>query len=377
MLRGEIQNLISLKQEGPYWDFKREWYSSDSDLLHDLICMANNLENRDAYIVIGVDEEIDFVVRDIKNDQNRKNTQKIVDFLKDKKFAGGIRPTVYVEPIHFGKDSIDVIVVRNSFNTPYCLIESFQGVYANNIYTRIMDTNTPKNRTADIHHIEYLWKKRFKLISTPLERVELYLNKPEDWVDSPTNGDEIKKYHKHFPEFTIEYDLEDDRTGYEYYLFNQTDNSPHWNEISIHYHQTMLFSCGGISLDGGRYFTSVPETDGISLEPFHHWDVSFKYFIKNSLRYIIHQFYYKPDGDEATTSHERFLECVLVFESEEEKEDFKNYIASIWQKKDCYSNDIWLPFFEDIKGYNMEVLREEYLNVQILQKMLIEFRGSN
>ena len=150
-----------------------------------------------------------------------------------------------------------------------------------------MDTNTPKNRTADIHHIEYLWKKRFKLISTPLERVELYLNKPEDWVDSPTNGGAIKKYHKHFPEFTIEYDLEDDRVGYEYYLFNQTDTRPHWNEIRIHYHQTMLFSCGGISLDGGRYFTSVPETDGISLGPFHHWDVSFKYFIKNSLKRIL------------------------------------------------------------------------------------------
>ena len=59
MNKSEIQDLISLKQEGAYWDFKREWYSQNKkdDLLHDIICMSNNLSNRDAYIIIGVDEE--------------------------------------------------------------------------------------------------------------------------------------------------------------------------------------------------------------------------------------------------------------------------------------------------------------------------------
>ena len=39
MNKNEIENLISLKQEGSYWDFKREWYSKDkkADLLHDII----------------------------------------------------------------------------------------------------------------------------------------------------------------------------------------------------------------------------------------------------------------------------------------------------------------------------------------------------
>ena len=41
----EIEELIMMHQEGPYWDFKREWYddSKDGDLLIDIICMANNL----------------------------------------------------------------------------------------------------------------------------------------------------------------------------------------------------------------------------------------------------------------------------------------------------------------------------------------------
>lgn len=57
----KIQQLISLKQEGQYWDFKKEWYPKDKkmNLLHDIICMANNLANQDAYIIIGIDEEND------------------------------------------------------------------------------------------------------------------------------------------------------------------------------------------------------------------------------------------------------------------------------------------------------------------------------
>ncbi|WMM26119.1 hypothetical protein RBU61_05445 [Tissierella sp. MB52-C2] len=45
--------------------------------------------------------------------------------------------------------------------------------------------------------------------------------------------------------------------AYQYYLFNQTDIRPHWREIRIFYHQTLLSKLEGISLDGGRYFTSI------------------------------------------------------------------------------------------------------------------------
>ena len=95
----EILKLIFLRQEGGYWDFKKQWYENNGDLLHDIICMANNLHNRDAYIIIGVDEEMDCSIVNTQNDPNRRNTQNIVDFLKDKKFAGGIRPIVHVEQI--------------------------------------------------------------------------------------------------------------------------------------------------------------------------------------------------------------------------------------------------------------------------------------
>jgi hypothetical protein len=39
----EIRKLISLGTEGDYWDFKAEWHGNNSDLLHDIICMANKV----------------------------------------------------------------------------------------------------------------------------------------------------------------------------------------------------------------------------------------------------------------------------------------------------------------------------------------------
>lgn len=40
MLEKEIKHLIELKQEGAYWDFKREWYSTEDKkngaMLHDV-----------------------------------------------------------------------------------------------------------------------------------------------------------------------------------------------------------------------------------------------------------------------------------------------------------------------------------------------------
>lgn len=376
MLKQLIQELISLRQEGSYWDFKREWYTNEkkTDLLHDIICMANNLDNKDAYIVIGIDEENNYEVKSVRNDENRKNTQMIVDFLREKKFAGGIRPIVSVEVIDINNVEIDVIVVKNTYNTPYYLNEKYQGVFANNIYTRIMDTNTPKEKSADIHHIEYLWKKRFRLISTPLERVKYYLEKSDEWIYSSSDVSS-KKYYKYFPEFTIEHEYEDYSNGYEFYLFNQTDSNPSWYKINLYYHQTLLFSLGGAALDGGRYFTSTPFRDGISFTKNRSWDVSFKYFIKDSLEYTIHKFYFNPDGDEASSSHRRFMECMLVFDSEDEKEAFKRYVLSVWKEHPMHSQDIWTPYIPEIKGLRTEVFKEQYRDVQILKRIFGEFKA--
>ena len=116
-LDAEIKKLILLRQEGEYWDFKKEWHINKADLLHDIICMANNPSLHDGFIVIGINEETDFSVCDVVNDPNRRKTQDMVTFLRDKKFAGGIRPTVYVQSLSIAQKTIDVIMVQNEQNT--------------------------------------------------------------------------------------------------------------------------------------------------------------------------------------------------------------------------------------------------------------------
>lgn len=373
----EIQSLIAMNQEGLYWDFKKEWYGKEKevDQLVDIICMANNLSNRDAYIIIGIDEEKNYEVCSVENDPNRRNTQMITDFLRGKKFAGDVRPTVTVESLRISKGIIDVIVVHNRWDTPYYLKESFKNqLRANNIYVRLQDSNTPRDQSADVNHVEYLWKKRFGLLSSPMERIHLYLRNSEDWENSQSVED--KKYYKYAPEYTIEhtYEPDDRRDGYEYYLFAQTDSRPHWCDIKISYHQTVLEEIGGVILDGGRYFTASPSTDGVSITRPHNWDISYKYMVKGNINYLIHEFYYVDDGDEARQAHDKFENCILIFDSEEEHLEFNKYIQQNWHRKENYSDGIWMPYFEEIDGYVMEAFKEEYRDVQILKIMLNIYR---
>lgn len=378
MNKREIEDLILLKQEGSYWDFKREWYSQDkkADLLHDIICMANNLSNRDAYIIIGVDEENDYSFSSVKFDPNRRNTQQLVDFMRDKHFAGGIRPIVSVENICFGQNVIDIIVIHNNNETPFFLTEKYQSVRENNIYTRVMDSNTPKNKSADLSYIEMLWKKRFGLLSPPLERMMIYLKNSVLWDYSPSSSCEEKMYYRFSPEFTIETVMDDSRNGYQYYLFNQTDTHHRWYDINLYYHQTVIASLEGISLDGGRYFTSSPRTDGISLTQSYHWDISFKYYIKNSIEYIVHEFYYHSDREDEIFAHDSFIKCILVFETDTEKEEFKHFVVQNWKNKQEYDKNILMPYFKKIKGYKMDEFKKEFFNSQILKKMFEKFRNT-
>lgn len=378
----EIEALISLKQEGPYWDFKGQWHENKAELLVDILNMANNLVNRDAFIIIGVDESNDFSIKDISDDCNRKDTAKLTDFLRTQKFAGDFRPIVTVHPITMENGTIDVIVIHNSTNTPFFLREDFKCtkgekeicIRAGSIYVRTQDTNTPKDKTADYHNIEYLWKKRFGMLLTPYEKVTQYLQNPLEWVTCPS--DDSKRYYKNAPEYTIEYS-EADRNSYEYYLFEQDDSTPHWYDIKIYYHQTVLAELGGVDLDGARYFTSTPRLDGFRLGTSVDLDVSYRYMVKGDLNYIVHLFYYNDDGDDETIAHDRYMNCILLFNSESEADGFKLFAKRNWSNKGKYIKNIRKLYINYLPEHlNPQYFIEQYKNIQILKQMLDEYRSS-
>lgn len=111
--------LDCLKTEGDYWDFKEYWHGNKASLLHDIICMANNLVNRDAYIIIGVSDSKSPDGVKIKgvSEENRRDQQHLIDFLRNKKFSGVVRPVVYLQTLMLENDEgeikpVDVIIIK-------------------------------------------------------------------------------------------------------------------------------------------------------------------------------------------------------------------------------------------------------------------------
>lgn len=376
-LKEEISNLIASKREGDYWDFKQKHHTNNSDLLHDIICMANNRADRDGYIIFGV-TDADFEIVGVKDDENRKNQQQMIDFLKDKKFAGGIRPTIELKTLYIEGHEIDVLVIKNTTDTPYYMLENFKGIMSNYIYTRIGDTNTPKDRSADINHVEYLWKKRFLLNKPPLQQIEKKLRYKEEW-----KGEDRTYYNIYNPEFKICIIDEDDdyeKRDPEFYAYNMYNSSVMYRDLQIKYYETKLYSINLVVLDSGRFITPIPEWGLLQFGEYRsESDYYFKYYIKDSLDYKILEFLLNEDGREAYYAYMRLRDVVLEFDNLLEKENFINYVKAnktilddfIEENKNKYS-------YVEINNMRKKATVTKRLKIGIaLNKMLNDFRKIN
>ena len=108
---------------------------------------------------------------------------------------------------------------------------------------------------------------------------------------------------------------------------------------------------------------------------YTNWDISYTYFVKDSIEYIVHLFYITEDMDEELTARQRFLECVLVFESEFERTKFNDFVIANYGKHNVDAFSDRLPHFPDLEGYNMDAFKKDYVQSQLLQQMLKDFRS--
>ncbi|MDW8743706.1 ATP-binding protein, partial [Streptococcus suis] len=54
----------------------------------------------------------------------------------------------------------------------------------------------------------------------------------------------------------------------------------------------------------------------------------YRYFTRDSIEWDIHEFLFDSESHEATISRRRFLEVILVFENDYEKERFNNHLET-------------------------------------------------
>ena len=344
-LQSEILELIERRAEGDYWDFKQQWHSNHADLIHDIICMANSPANRDCYLIIGI-EDTTYDILGVDAEKG-KNQQELIDLLRRKpKWAGGYIPEVYVKQVLISDKEIDVIIIKQSNNTPFYLLEDYkkQGntVFKGSIYTRKGDTNTPRDSTADIYDTEILWKRRLGLLYSPSQRAKFYLMDLENWERIDEEEDKFGImghffFYKLDPDYTICFkrvsdednteiqnkpkNINDDTVGSPfYYLYAFCNVSYHTDfsngkKVVLYYKDIPLFSSLVESIDEGRTQVIPPE---FLVNP---------YYIKDSFRYLIFEFVFAHWCVNYSGEAKIMLMRVIpIYKNDSEYNEFMNYI---------------------------------------------------
>lgn len=316
-----IRELMGLKKEGVYWDFKQEHHSNPTEFIHDVICLANAKHDGDKYLIFGIEDN--FTVAGLKT---LKKQADLISTLRDAHFADGSFPDISLDNLTLDEANIQVLTIRNTINKPYYLTKDKTGsksgknitLSAGTIYTRVMDTNTPKNNVASSRDIEHMWKERFGLTQAPVERFKIYLNDFEGWE---TRGE--LSYYKQFPEFTIQ-PLENnggDKKQNEWARGEIGYHYDHGNGTSIlgfYYHNTLLEKVSCEIFDGGKKYIIAPDWEAIGEGRFY-------FYLEDSFEYIYQKFLIKEtkkDFSKEIRSKKGFEFDIPIFSNKSELNRF-------------------------------------------------------
>lgn len=352
----KIVNLINKKVEGDYWDYKKEWHKDNERLLLDILCFANTVHNEDCYILFGVVDNGD-VVGFTEESPNRKNQAAVLDLLSNTVFAGDNVPKIAVETIKLKNIEIDVLMIFNSFDIPYYLkskCKKYNSIVNGYIYSRNGDRNTPISENSSIQQIELLWKKRSGLLNPPIEQIVGRLKNKVEWQQLNDTY-----YNIYNPDFKIvnELDYEEYRDyKAEFYAYNQYNESTHYSDLKIICRETVLKEFQIVMLDSSRYSTPTP-TWGFIHDPKYRTEsiYAYKYILKDSMDYIIQQFFYDEDNEEARIAKYRFDEVILYFENKGEQEEFHQLIESNPKIVEQYIEDAKLGHYHISSNNKLEV----------------------
>jgi len=317
-----IQDLIRKNREGEYWDFKSEPHHNNASLLHDILCLANSLHKGDKYLIIGIEEsEEGILVKGLtKNQANRKKQSNYIDFLREKRFTAGIRPEVELQTLIIDSKEIDVLIILERPMKPYQITEDYKEkgiiVKAHHIYTRISDTNTPLNKSADLLMIEKMWRQRFGIDITSLERMKRLLKEPGNW--SMDIGNSSHFYHLTFPEYSIM--LSEPNRFYEPYSYFYTNESSFLGKAKFMFHTTPLVELEYMFCDEMRMMLPIPKTGYLDLETGDNW---YYHYILDTIDGL---FLYLLTQGELSLESRGMSAPFIIFKDETEKQLFENFL---------------------------------------------------
>lgn len=378
----EVKRLIRMGKEGSYWDFKQEYHDRDDkvSLLHDIICLSNNLENRPAFLIYGVDDKGSIIGLECE----RWRESDLNDWFMNIPFIGGFRPSLHV----IDCEDISILVITPDTHVPYYLHKDYSNkkgprkdkmLGSGRIFTRNGDKNTNRDTTAMYSEVDTLYRIRYGLDKDIFTRMSELLENRENWTRSKGNVNDIY-HHKYCPEFTLRVT----RTNNIVDGSNQKDG-PHYRlalpgksseEVlyEFYYNTVLIHSERGFFLDSVLY-VNAPRYDWVytSTEGF---DINSRYFYNYDLEDDIFSYrfgkllWYLSEQDNPDKVGRRMLyyKTIPMFKSENEREHF---IA--WFKLECRRDNL-LQHIDGI-GDDSMTLYKNYELSRLMVKKLYDFRG--
>ena len=385
-----VREFFYQETEGEYWDFKEKPYfyegqsekdknKKKGDLLHDVICMANNMSNHDAYIIMGISDH-PVKITGVKQFTKKWTQESYQDFLQKLSWAGDCVPSVELRSINNG--NLEVLVVRKSNKVPFYLTQRYNKVKENQIYVRKGAKNTAIDSQASIDDIEKLFKFRLGIIPFPKERVITYIDDTENWVKMKSSYESISWFYDPFQEFTIDLidDPQNDELRTPVYALIHPNARSSWQILRLKYHQTILLEFTSHYIDEYRGFSVQPKYNFLKFSNgFEDIELNSTYYyylhdsIEIKLIYLLKELL-EQDGEACR----RHLNLIPIFYSNDERKIIEKYIEEnrtdilVEIKKE--SENICLGYNYDGDEERSKWDREEIAVTKVVKKLLNEYR---
>lgn len=323
-------------------DYKESYHANNGDLLYDILCLANARGDGDRAIIFGVsDDRTRFP--GVGSDEKRKKQQDIADFLR----AVGINHRIQfsLEVLKIREVEFDVLKIFNKPEKPYFLTRNYtkgRGIPAGKVVTRDADSNTPRDVYAGDLQIEEMYRERFGIDKTPLERIQIYLRDIGSWQYDYDENMQLYFFYDKFPEFSLA-NIRESSDGFnEAWVHEFIDNKASRDIFFLRYFGTILKKVLVIWCDGARYATVCPDQKIIEVDDDREFILTY-FFTKDSLDCAVNKMFQQVFSRKGgfTPFLGKNDQIFAEFDSQEEaeellEEDFqngcKNYRYYYWDK---------------------------------------------
>lgn len=385
-LKGVIWELIYQNTEGEFWDFKELPYfyegqdkseenKKKNDLLHDIICMANNLSNHEAYLIMGISDN-PVEIKGIEKYSSRWKQENYLDFIQSKKWAGDYVPSLELRTIknEIGIE-LDVLVIHKSSKIPFYIKERYQSVQPNQVYIRKGAKNTPINTEAEIQDIEKLWEYRFGLVPYPKERAINYIKDINSWEKMKSSYDGLIWYYAKFPEYTLEFldDSENEMLKTPSFALMQMNARSSWHNLRLKFHQTILLEFSAHYIDETRGIAVHPKSAFLKLferYPRSNYVNSYYYYFSSSPEIHLMRLL-KNLMNQDNSALSKHLSMIPVFDNLQQKEEVEELINDKFGE---YQEVVMECKNRCYVGYNSELSDEdiEYAQIDMATTLMVK-----